>query len=162
KMMIYLKVYDLWDTISKGYTPQEGELSDDITVNQVKKLKEEATKNFKSLSLLHSTVTETIFTRIVGVSTAKEAWDILKEEFQGSDRTRAIRLMHLRRDFANLKMKESESIKDFVSRLMEVVNQMKIYGEVFTDKAVVETVLIILTKKFDPKITAIEESRDLY
>ncbi|GAV84625.1 UBN2 domain-containing protein [Cephalotus follicularis] len=137
--------YDIWDTIS----------------NLVKKLKKEATNNFKALSLLHSAVIETIFPRIIGVSMAKEAWDILKEEFYGYDRTRAIRLLHLRRDFANLKMKESKSIKDFVSKLMEVVNQMKIYGEVFIDKAVVEKVLINLTEKFDPKIAAIKESRYL-
>ncbi|GAV66773.1 UBN2 domain-containing protein [Cephalotus follicularis] len=160
-MMIYLKAYDLWDSISKGYKLPEGELPNDTLVSQVKKIKDEATKNFKALSLLHSAVTESLFPRIVGATTAKEAWDTLKEEFQGSKRTRAIRLLHLRREFANLKMKASESVKDFVSRLMEIVNQMKIYGEKFTDQVIVEKVLISLTENFDSKISVIEESKDL-
>ena len=94
-------------------------------------------------------VSETIFPRIVGASIAKEACDILKEEFQGSDRTRAMRLLNLRRDLANLKMKEAEFVKNFVFRLMEIVNQMKIYGEKFEDKHIVEKVLISLNEKFD-------------
>ncbi|GAV67568.1 UBN2 domain-containing protein [Cephalotus follicularis] len=144
-MMIYLKAYDLWDPISKGYSPPEGELPDDMSVHQVKKIKEEATKNFKALSLLHSVVTESIFPKVVGASTAKEAWNTFKEEFQVSERTRVIRLLHLRSEFANLSMKAFESVKDFVSRLMEIVNQMKIYGEKFTDEVDVEKVLISLT-----------------
>ncbi|GAV87267.1 UBN2 domain-containing protein, partial [Cephalotus follicularis] len=102
-----------------------------------------------------------LFPRIIGTNTVKEAWDTLKEEFQGSERTRAIRLLHLRIEYANLKMKASESVKDFVSRLMEIVNQMKIYGKKFTDQIVVEKVLISLTENFDSKISAIEESKDL-
>ncbi|GAV90345.1 UBN2 domain-containing protein [Cephalotus follicularis] len=121
-MTIYFKALDLWDSISERYPPPEGELPDDATAAQVKKIKEKSSKNFKALSILHSTVSETIFPRIFGVSTAKEAWDLLKEEFQGSNRTRAIRLLHLKRDFAILAMKEAETVKVFLSRIMEIVN----------------------------------------
>ncbi|GAV79676.1 UBN2 domain-containing protein, partial [Cephalotus follicularis] len=93
--------------------------------------------------------------------TAKEAWEILKEEFQGSDRIRVIRLLNLRRDLANLKMKKSENVNDFVFGVMKIVNKMKIYGEKFEDKEIVEKVLISLIEKFHPKIAAIEESKDL-
>ncbi|GAV59755.1 UBN2 domain-containing protein, partial [Cephalotus follicularis] len=87
--------------------------------------------------------------------------DALKEEFQKSNRTKANNILHLIRDFVILGMKELESIKDFVSRFMEVVNQLKIYGEIFKDKEVVEKILISLLKNFDSKIASIEESRGL-
>ncbi|GAV75466.1 UBN2 domain-containing protein, partial [Cephalotus follicularis] len=118
-------------------------------------------KNFKALSFLHSAVALSIFPRIVAASIAKQAWDILQEEFQGSVRVRTIRLLNFRRDFENLKMKDNESVKEYVSRLMGVVNQMKIYGEMLTDQKIVEKVLISLPDKFDSKVSAIEESKDL-
>ncbi|KAL6349074.1 hypothetical protein AAG906_033730 [Vitis piasezkii] len=48
-----------------------------------------------------------------------------------------------------MKMKDSESVKDYSSRLMDVVNQMRLLGKVFTNQ------------KFEAKISAIEESCDL-
>ncbi|GAV66084.1 UBN2 domain-containing protein [Cephalotus follicularis] len=161
EMMTYLNAYDLWDTIEKGYTPPKWELPVDTPVNHIKKLKEEKTKNFKALTLLHSAVSNTLFPKIVSAKSAKEACDTLKEEFQGSKRTKAIRVLHLRRQFSNLEMKESEEVKDYISKLIEIVNQMKIFGGVFTDKEIIERLLICLPEKFDSKIAAIEESRDL-
>ncbi|GAV90155.1 UBN2 domain-containing protein, partial [Cephalotus follicularis] len=105
KMMTFLKAYDLWETIVKGYTPPQRELPDDTLVSLIKEAEEESTKNFKAFSFLHSTVSKVIFPR------AKEAREILEQGYQGSDRTRAIRLLNLRRDLANLKMKESEKCK---------------------------------------------------
>ncbi|GAV77485.1 UBN2 domain-containing protein, partial [Cephalotus follicularis] len=102
-----------------------------------------------------------IFPRIMASATAKEAWDTLQDEFQGSERVIAIRLLNFRRDYENLKMKDSEAVKDYVSRLMELVNQMRTYGEKISDQKLVEKVLISLPEKFDPKVSAIEESKDL-
>jgi hypothetical protein len=51
--------------------------------------------------------------------------DILQEEFQGDKKVRAIKLQTLRRDFENMKMKENESVKDYSTRFLELLNQMK-------------------------------------
>ncbi|GAV90523.1 DUF4219 domain-containing protein/UBN2 domain-containing protein [Cephalotus follicularis] len=123
RMKTYLRAYDLWDTVVNGYTPPvEGNEVEDLTVQQIKKQKEDSTKNFKALSFLHSAVEPSLFPRIVGASIAKEAWETFQEKFQGSERVRAIRLLNLRRDFHNLKMKDSEAVKEYVSKLMKVVN----------------------------------------
>ena len=37
-----------------------------------------------------------------------------------------------------MKMKDDESVKDYSGRLMDVVNQVRLLGEAFTDQKVVE------------------------
>ena len=78
-------------------------------------------------------------------SKAKEAWDILQQEFQGDKRTRSVKLQALRRELENMKMKENEILNEFSFRL---VNQMKSYGEEISDKRIVEKLLGSLPKAF--------------
>ena len=110
---------------------------------------------------MHAGVSDVIFIRIMACTTAKEVWDKLKEEFQGSVRTRQMQVLNLKRDFEGLRMKDSEVLKEFTDRLLKVVNQIKILGEDLSDKRVVEKVLISLLERFEAKISSLEESRDL-
>ena len=61
--------------------------------------------------------------------TTKEAQDKLKEEFEESDKVKAVRLLTLKREFELLKIKESESVGDYGAKLMKIVNQIRLYGE---------------------------------
>ena len=61
-----------------------------------------------------------------------------------------------------MKMKDIESVKDYSSRLMDVVNRMQLLGDTsFTDQKVVEKIMVSVPQKFEAKISAIEESCDL-
>ncbi|GAV57492.1 DUF4219 domain-containing protein [Cephalotus follicularis] len=84
KMKAFLRAYDLWEIVEKGYEPP-AETDVQQTVAQFKKQKEESSKNFKDLSFLHSAVAESIFSRIVGAATLQEAWNTLQKEFQGPE-----------------------------------------------------------------------------
>ena len=58
-------------------------------------------------------------------------------------------------------MKEGESIKDFHSRVAEIVNQIKVTGETIDEKKIVERILRSLTPKFELVVAVIEETKDL-
>ena len=101
----------------------------DLLAAQLKELKENRIRNANALSMLHRAVSDSIFPRIMRAKLAKEAWKILQEEYLGNDKARTVKLQTLRREFENMKMRENETLNEFSSRIMELVNQMKTYGE---------------------------------
>ncbi|TXG65024.1 hypothetical protein EZV62_012018 [Acer yangbiense] len=118
-------------------------------------------KKDKAVTCLHSALTDSVFTSIMHLETTKEIWDELKEMYEGSERVKNVKMLTLKREFEILKMKESESVKDYASKLSELVNQMRLYGKTVEDYKVVEKMLISLPEKFEAKVAAIEESCDL-
>ncbi|RVX15286.1 Retrovirus-related Pol polyprotein from transposon TNT 1-94 [Vitis vinifera] len=97
----------------------------------------------------------------MNLETPKLVWDKLQGEFEGSEKVKTVRLLTLKREFELMKMKDDESIKDYSGRIMDVVNQMRLLGEAFTDQKVVEKIMVSVPQKFEAKISAIEESCDL-
>ncbi|KAL0316667.1 UNVERIFIED_CONTAM: Retrovirus-related Pol polyprotein from transposon TNT 1-94 [Sesamum radiatum] len=60
-----------------------------------------------------------------------------------------------------MKMKDSETIDEYYTKVRELVNQLKAYGEDIPEKRVVEKLLISVTEKYDPIVTTIEETKDI-
>lgn len=127
----------------------------------MKEHKENVKRNASALRIIQQAVSKTIFPRIFGIKSAKEAWEVLKNEFQGSEKAISIKRQNLWRQFDNLAMKEGESIKDFHSRVAEIVNQIKVTGETIDEKKIVERILRSLTPKFEHVVAVIEETKDL-
>ena len=158
KMETYLRAFDLWEMVENDKQPTP--LNNNPTVAQIKFFNEERAKKFKALTALHNAVSEEIFTRIMACKTAKEAWDKLKAEFQGDDKSRKMQVLNLKRQFEGLKMKENETIKDFSSHISKLVNQVRLLGEEFPESRIVEKVLVSLPEKFEHKICSLEDSKD--
>ncbi|KAA8533766.1 hypothetical protein F0562_031283 [Nyssa sinensis] len=93
--------------------------------------------------------------------TPKEIWEKIREEYEGSQKVKNVKLLTLKREFEMHKMKEGETVKEYAGKLMEIVNKIKLFGEPFPDSKIVEKMLISLPARFEPKISAIEESCDL-
>ena len=127
KMKTYLQAFDLWEVVNSDVEPEP--LRGNPTVAQIRQHADERTKRHKAMSCIQNSVSDVIFTRIMACESPKEAWDKLKEEFQGTERTRQQQLLNLRRDFENLKMKDEETVKQYSDRIMAVVNSIKLLGE---------------------------------
>ncbi|KAH9723491.1 hypothetical protein KPL70_007130 [Citrus sinensis] len=153
---------NLWDVVEDGYAePPESASSSDWTPAHQQQYKENIQRNATTLRYIQQGVSKSIFPRIFGVKKAKNAWEILKQEFQGSEKAVTIKLQTLWKEFDNLSMKDSDGVQDFCSRVTEIVNQIKGCGDSIEDKKVNEKVLRCLPPKFDHVAAAIEESRDL-
>jgi hypothetical protein len=58
-------------------------------------------------------------------------------------------------------MIKSENVDQFMTRVMGIVNQIRLTGEAIPDQCIVKKVLKILPKKFKMVVTTILESKDL-
>ncbi|KAG8502770.1 hypothetical protein CXB51_000588 [Gossypium anomalum] len=159
KMRTYLQAFGLLEVVNSDAEPAL--LKANPTVAQIMQHAEERTKRHKAMSCIQNCVSDMIFTRIMTYETPKQAWDKLKEEFQGTERTRQQQLLNLRRDFENLKMKKEETIKQYSDRIMAVVNNIRLIGEQFDEVRIVEKVLSTLPERYEAKISSLEDSRDL-
>ena len=106
----------------------------------------ERKKICKALTCIHTVVSDEVFTRIMACDTSKRTWDTLSEAFQGNERTRQMQVLNLRREFELLKMKESENIKEYWNKLLNVVKKIRLIGEQFPDQVVVQKVLVTTRK----------------
>nr|GEX54736.1 UBN2 domain-containing protein [Tanacetum cinerariifolium] len=88
----------------------------------------------KALFFIQQGVGESIFSRIAAATTSKQAWTILKTEYQGSTKVTTVKLQSLRRDFETSVMKGNESVQAYLARVSAI---------------------------FDHVVAAIEESKDL-
>jgi len=52
----------------------------------------------------------------------------------GCDKVCAIKLQTQRREFELIKMKESETVKDYYTKIKELVSQMRNFGDNILDK----------------------------
>lgn len=66
-------------------------------------------------------------------------WDKLKEEFEGSIRVKAVKLVTLKIEF---KMLDSDFVKDYTTKAMNIVNQIRFASEEFPDQWVVEKLMV--------------------
>ncbi|CAL1389301.1 unnamed protein product [Linum trigynum] len=154
---------DLWDIVQECYEdPQdEDEDSKKRAGKQTKEYKENAKQNASALRIIQQAVSKSIYLRIYGIKKAKEAWYVLRKQFQGSEKSISIRRQSLWRQFDNLMMRETDTIKDFHSRVAEIVNQIKATGDVMEERKIMERIFRNLSSKFEHIVAVIEETKDL-
>nr|XP_017180703.2 uncharacterized protein LOC108170365 [Malus domestica] len=171
-METILIAYDPWDVVEAGLAEQqtpreevskeEGESeSEHIPVEGPVVSKEKNIKNAKALSLIQGAITDELFPRIRNEKTAKGAWDILRREFRGDKKVRAVKLQAIRADFEYLRMNDVESLDDYLARFFEIVNNLKSLGEDVTEKRIVQKLLMSLSRRNKSIVSIIEETRDL-
>ena len=145
----------IWDAVKIGWTRLE----------EAKSIWDKAVlaasnANSKALNAIFCGVSLDEFHRILHITIAKEAWQILETTYEGTKKVKDTKLQMLTTRFEELRMSENESFDSFYSKLNEVVIGKFNLGEKMEDSKVVQKILHSLLKSFRAKVTTIEESKN--
>ncbi|KAK2450596.1 gag-protease polyprotein [Trifolium repens] len=170
KMTAFLRSIDskVWKVVLTGwecptYTSKEG-TSTGVKKPEVEWTPEEETAahyNHKAIYALFNGVDASVFKLIKNCVSAKEAWEILEKCYEGTTKVKQSKIQHLTSKFESLRMKDDESIQDFHLSLLDIANSFEALGEKISDEKLSRKLLRSLPKRFDMKVTAIEEAHDI-
>ena len=59
-------------------------------------------------------------------------------------------------------MKETKSIKEYSSRLLNIGNRFRLLGSSLPDSRIVENILVMVLERFEASITTLENTKDLF
>lgn len=127
RIKLLLRVHKVWDAVENE--------SDD------------GDKKDMAKALLFQSIPETLILQLGELDSAKEMWDAIKSRYVGAERVREARLQTLMSDFERLKMKDSETIDDFVGKLTEIRSKSVALGENIEETKLVKKFLTSLPRK---------------
>jgi uncharacterized protein YihD (DUF1040 family) len=156
RVKIYLTTLgvEIWYSVVNGYVIQNNAPTDP---NEKKLM----SCNSKSRHVILGELAPTIARKVMGCNTVKEVWEKLKSIYEGDPKVKQVKIQQHRAKFENLKMDEKEDIATYFLRVDEVVNAIRGLVEDLNESLVVQKVLRSLLLKYDAKVFAIEETRDL-
>uniref|UniRef100_M1B1W5 Retrovirus-related Pol polyprotein from transposon TNT 1-94-like beta-barrel domain-containing protein n=1 Tax=Solanum tuberosum TaxID=4113 RepID=M1B1W5_SOLTU len=158
-METYLDAMDMWEAVEEDY--EVPSFPNNPTISQIKNHKDRKTRKSKAKACLFSAISSSIFTRIMSLKSAKAIWDYLKVEYEGDEMIRGMQVLNLIRDFEIQKMKETETIKDYSERLLNIANRVRLLGSVLNDSRIVEKILVTVPERFEATINTLENTKDL-
>src|SRR3954470_1431745 len=167
-MVAFLKSVNskAWRAVNKGW---EHPVNVDKDGNKTLKPEEDWDKdeealalgNSKALNALFNGIDKNIFRLVHHCELAKDAWEILKTAHEGTSKVKMSRLQLLTTKFENIRMKDDESIHEFHMNVLEIENVSSSLREKMPKYKLVRKILRSLLRRFDMKVTAIEEAQDI-
>ena len=111
-MKALLIFQDAWEVVEEGF--EEPKDTTGYTTTHNNALKELRSKDKATLYMLFRVVDESSFEKIARATTSKEAWDTLERCSKG---VKQVRLQTLPGELESMKMKESENVSDYITRV---------------------------------------------
>ncbi|TXG70682.1 hypothetical protein EZV62_005617 [Acer yangbiense] len=130
RMEAYLDANDQWEAVENMY--EVPPLPDNPTMVQIKNHKEMRQRKSKAKASLFA--------------------DEMNE-------SKDMQVLNLIKEFEMQRMKESETIKNYSDRLLDVVNKVRLLGTDFSDSRIVQKILVTVPEKFEATISSIENSK---
>ncbi|GAU34193.1 hypothetical protein TSUD_162940 [Trifolium subterraneum] len=155
QMKVVFLYQDMWGIVTEG-VPVLGARAFEEDKESNKELKK---RDYKALFIIHQCVDLDNFEKVGDCESSKEAWDILAQSFGGAEQVKEVKLQTYKRQFDLIQMEESETVNDYFTKVIKLVNQIKNCGEVIEAKFVLSKILRSLTPRFDHVVAAIETSK---
>ena len=129
KMKTFMQLNKCWDMVETEFKQPKAVAL--VAMNNAQKNALEACRDrdLTATWLIQSCIEESIFPRISGATSAYQAWNLLASAYKGTDCVKMVRLQTLCLQFEILKMKESKTVDQFMTRVSGIVTQFQTYGE---------------------------------
>jgi hypothetical protein len=129
---------DLWKIVEVGCEiPEDDEATKPVQAYVLK-------RNYQALNILHSSVSPEEFDKIEDAPTAKDAWDTLQVNNQGSRKVHESRIKTLEDELSLFSMKKDETVKEMYNRMKKITNQIKsLGGNKWGDHEIVDELLTV-------------------
>ncbi|XP_075103487.1 uncharacterized protein LOC142178063 [Nicotiana tabacum] len=100
--------------------------------------------------------------KIQDCATAKQIWDTLQVDHEGTTQVKRSRGTLLYSQYENFAVKEGETIQEMYTRFTTLTNELKSLGMIIPKEERVEKILTrVLPITWESKITAIQESKNI-
>lgn len=111
--------------------------------------KEQRKKDGKWMFLIHQCVDPNVLEKIIKEENVKRVWEKLNNLYDEYEKLKRVKLKILRKQFKMTRMKEDESISEYLLCMVLLTNQLKECGKSINDLQKIEKVLRSLTANFD-------------
>ncbi|XP_068486789.1 uncharacterized protein [Phaseolus vulgaris] len=165
KIFIHSTNKGIWESIENGpFVPQVKK--DDVLVDKPSSQWTEAEcKKVKFDWIAKNIITSALscdeFFGVSQCSSIKEMWDILEVTHEGTNDAKRARKHALIQEYELFRMQKGESICDVQKGFSHIVNHLMSLGKKFDEEELNIKVLKCLDRTWQPKVTAISESKDL-
>ena len=167
RMKIFIEAIDLdiWNAIENGpFIPMhtsEGKIIEKPRSIWSDDDKKKVQYDLKAKNIITSALGIDEFFRISNCKSAQEMWETLEVTHEGTNEVKRARINSLTREYELFSMNQGESIQDMQKRFTHIVNHLITLGKSFQNEDLINKVLRCLNRNWQPKVTAIAESRDL-
>ncbi|GAU17221.1 hypothetical protein TSUD_324240 [Trifolium subterraneum] len=135
QMKVVFRFQEMWSIVTEG-VPTLGVHATDEDKEVNKELEK---RDYKALFIIHQCVDP--------------------DKFEKVEQVKEVKLQTYKRQVDLIQMEESETVSDYFTKVIRLVNQIKNRGEVIEAKFVVSKILRSLTPRFDHVVAAIETSK---
>src|SRR4030067_2120365 len=153
---------ELWDIIEDGINivvDDEGKSTDRKSLTEAQK--KVYKKHHRARGIIIDAIQHEEFMRICNKSTAKSIYDSLCSTYEGNQQVKEAKANMLVHQYELFKMSEDETIESMFTRFQTLVSGLQVLKKSYTTPDHVKKILRSLPAKWRPKVTSIEEARDL-
>jgi hypothetical protein len=112
----------LWTFVNRGITFPSGDAT--LTQDQANEIQ----RNHQAIRIIKSSLTSEEYDKVDGLKSAKEVWDTLFINHDGTKQVREGRICALESELNRFVIKEDESPQDKYNRLNKIINKIKSLG----------------------------------
>ncbi|GAV84579.1 zf-CCHC domain-containing protein/DUF4219 domain-containing protein/UBN2 domain-containing protein [Cephalotus follicularis] len=168
KMTIFIQSldYTLWDLIVDGPNLPTVTLENGDVVPKPRNLYDDNDRrrvqiNAKAKHIIICAINSNDFNKISSCISAKEMWDRLEVTYKGTNQVKEAKISMLGHEYEMFTMNENEDIKSMFSRFTNIINALQALDKTYSNSEMVRKILRCLPRSWMPKVTAIEEAKNL-